>query len=429
MSYTKLFLAGLVAALVTTGCGRVAPTGANLSVDSKSGKAAGGTKLGSNYGSPVAGGGLLAAGAGTLRGKVIDAASNRGLAGAVVVLEPGGQRLTTDATGTFRASGIQSGTYTFKAMLSGMQQISTNGVVVEANQENVVPEISMAPGNGPSGITSVTYVQEKEMGRDGEPPATLVAPLSVAVRGRDVLVLDVNNSAGVKTGIVRQYDGENAKFVGKYGDYTKWLGANMMRNTVKAIALDNAGNALVLDGASKLWRFQPDGDKDKAMDIDVANGNDVAVNVTNGSIFVAHAGGITKYGVNGDGGQALGASGEVKAVAAHKDDLWAVSGNVVQKLAADGTMIQSFGPSGADAKATFTEATDIAVDPRNGNVVVVDKGAKAVYVYDAVGTLIGKVGQGTFDAPVSATVDATGRVYVVDAGKKKVYKFLPTAMR
>ena len=46
MSYAKLFLVGLVAALVTTGCGRVAPTG--LSIDSKAGNSGTGNKLGSN---------------------------------------------------------------------------------------------------------------------------------------------------------------------------------------------------------------------------------------------------------------------------------------------------------------------------------------------------------------------------------------------
>jgi DNA-binding beta-propeller fold protein YncE len=106
-----------------------------------------------------------------------------------------------------------------------------------------------------------------------------------------------------------------------------------------------------------------------------------------------------------------------------------VSGNVVQKLSADGSMMLSFGAAGIDQKTAFTEATDVAVDPRNGNVVVVDKGAKNVYVFDGVGTLIGKVGQGVFDAPVAATIDATGRIYVVDAGKKKVYKFLPAGVR
>lgn len=423
MSYAKFFFAGLAVALLATGCGRVAPTGAGLTVGSKAKVPAG--SVGSGY----TGGGLIASGVGSLSGQVIDAASSRGLAGAVVVLEPGGQRLTTDATGTFRATGIASGMYTFKAMMAGMQQITTNGVIVEANQQAEVPAISMAPGNGPSGITSVTYVQESDMGRVGEPPATLIAPRAVAVRGRDVLVLDVNNSAGVKTGIVRQYDGENGKFVGKYGDYTKWIGRNMMRNTVKSIALDAAGNAVVLDGASHVWRWQPDGDKDKDFDIDVADGNDIAVSSTNGAIFVAHAGGITKYGADGGGGQALAAQGDVKAVAAYKDELYAVSGNVVQKLSADGSMMLSFGAAGIDQKTAFTEATDVAVDPRNGNVVVVDKGAKNVYVFDGVGTLIGKVGQGVFDSPVAATIDATGRIYVVDAGKKKVYKFLPAGVR
>jgi DNA-binding beta-propeller fold protein YncE len=101
----------------------------------------------------------------------------------------------------------------------------------------------------------------------------------------------------------------------------------------------------------------------------------------------------------------------------------------VQKMGLDGTMQIEFGASGIDHPDTFQQAVDVAVDPRNGDVVVVDKGTKQVYVYDNAGVLIGKVGQGVFDAPQAAAVDKDGRVYVLDAGKKKVYKFLPTAMK
>jgi hypothetical protein len=314
-------------------------------------------------------------------------------------------------------------------MITGMQQISTNGVVVEANATATVPDISMVPGSGPSGITSITYVQAAEMGRVGEPPATLVAPVGVAARGRDVLVLDVNASAGVKTGIIRQYDAENGKFGGKYGDYTKWLGRNMMRDTVAAIALDAQGNSVVVTTDSHLWRFSATGDKKLDKEIAAENATDVAVNTADGAIYVAN-GGLTKFSTEGEGGAAVGELSDVRAVAANKSDLWVVAGNQVQKLMADGTMVLSFGPAGGDDKAsTFNEATDVAVDPRNGNVVVVDKGAKNVYVFDAVGTLIGKVGQGVFDTPVSATIDDAGTVYVVDAGKKKVYKFTPAGTR
>lgn len=425
MRYPQLMMAALATAVFLTGCGRVSPTAsAGPVIDTRT---AGASKL-TNVTPRVAGGGLVAAGVGSVKGRVIDA-SGRGLAGAIVAVDPSGARVTTDATGSFRMTGVSSGMYTFKAMLSGMQQMTTNGVVVEANAEAQVPDISMVPGSGPSGITSISYVQQGELGRVGDPPATLIAPLGVAVRGRDVMVLDVNHSAGVKTGIVRAYDGQGGKFVGKYGDYSKWLGLSQMKDTVKAIALDLQSRALVLDGNKHMWRWNANGGKDKDFDIDVENGNDVAVSDKDGSIYVAHAGGVTKYGPDGDGGTAVGELNNVEAVALYKGTLWTVSGNKVQQLGADGSMVMEFGPAGADDKTSaFSEATDVAVDPRNGNLVVVDKGAKNVYVYDSVGTLIGKVGQGVFESPVAATVDANGMVYVVDGAKKKVYEFLPAGM-
>ena len=45
--------------------------------------------------------------------------SGRGVPGAVVVIGETKQRLTTDATGTFRAAGLPEGNYTFAAMAAG----------------------------------------------------------------------------------------------------------------------------------------------------------------------------------------------------------------------------------------------------------------------------------------------------------------------
>ena len=131
----------------------------------------------------------------------------------------------------------------------------------------------------------------------------------------------------------------------------------------------------------------------------------------------------------GESAQKLSAAGNVRAVAATKTTLWGIVENKVQKMGPDGSMQVEFGASGIDHPDTFQEAVDLAADPRNGNVVVVDKGTKNVYVYDPAGALIGKVGQGVFDAPKAVTIDKDGRVFILDAGKKKVYKFLPTGMR
>lgn len=434
MRYPQLLIAALAAAaLLATGCGRVSTTQPALPSKGASTNKPGAT-------SPYKGGsgtvtttpgkavGTASTGKGTITGRVVDDSTKSPVAGATVVVNPGAIKVSTDAAGRFTLAAAE-GSYTFTAMKSGLKQISTNGVFVEAGGKATVPDLMMLPGVGASGITSMTFKTEGEYGRVGEAPATLIAPKAVAVRGGDVLVLDVNSMPGVKTGIIRQYNGTTTAFVGKYGDYSKWLGLNQMRNNVISMALDNEGRALVIDDTRKLWRFQPDGDKDKATDITVDNATDLAVDPTTGNIFVAHSGGVTRLNAEGDGAQEVGTIGECKAVGVAKDGLWVLSANKVQKLSMEGAPVLEFGAAGAGGTtAEFGDVSDLAVDPKTGNVVVVDKGTKNVYLYDPVGTLIAKVGEGTFELPTACAFDGTGRVFVVDEAKKKVYKFVPTAV-
>lgn len=445
MRVSHLIVAGLTAALLaTTGCGRVSSVQPAMPAGgAKLGRTAGGaatppagyqgaTPIGGTVKPKVTSGPLLTSGNGTVSGRVlgmVDESRSKPLAGVVVTVQPGGIKLVTRADGSFSGP-VPAGNYTFSARTTGFQQVSTNGTLVEGGAQATVPDILMVPGEGPSGITSIKYVKEADYGRVGEPPATLVEPQGVAVRGGDVLVLDINQMPGVKTGIIRQYQMGAGTFAGKYGDYTKWLGRNIMRDTVKAIALDATGRALVLDGARQIWRFKPNGDKDAQISVDIDNGTDIAVSPT-GEIFVAHAGGVTKFNSEAQMPQPLGNAADCRAVAAGKDSLWVITGANVAKLGADGTAVLEFGAGGtAAAKGTpFADPADLAVDPKTGNVVVVDQGTKNVYVYDAVGTLIGKVGDGTFEEPSAVTVDDTGRVFVLDAKKKKLYQFAAGQIR
>lgn len=430
MRHAAYLMIGLVAASIAlTGCGRVSSTQvARPATGAAAKKAAsvGGTYGGTSSG-PAPTVNMMAAGVGSAKGTVIDKATGRPLAGVAVVAKSGGLRATTDANGAFVITGLTGGNHEFEVQTAGLVMEMPAGTLVMPNQTADVPVIAMVPGAGKSGVTSVTYVKDKELGRDGEAPATLIDPIGVAARGADVQVLDLNHSAFVKTGIVRQYDAEVGKFEGKFGDYSKWLGFSQMKDTVVSLTIDNQGRTVVLDGAKKLWRFNEDGNKEKAADLEI-DGLDIATDPS-GSLLIAGSAGIHKLNAEGDGAQPLGSLTDCRAVAGGKDGVWAIAGGKLAKLGPDGNVVMEFGAGGADGGAAFSEAVDLAVDPRNGHVIVVDKGAKQVYVYDPMGTLIGKIGQGVFEQPVAVTVDAGGRVYVVDQAKRKVYKFLPGVTR
>jgi hypothetical protein len=420
----------LLVATLATGCGRVSPA-QPARFAAGAGKAArvtpGLPSVSQPAGTKLPAVAMMASGVGSARGQVLRQDNRQPVAGATVVAEPGGQRAVTDAAGTFSLAGLTGGNYTFKVMSPGLSQASPTGALVMPGEAAEVPAMMMVPGLGPTGITSVSYVLDKELGRLGEPPATLLSPVGVAARGAAVLVLDRNAATFVKTGVIRQYDAEAATFQGKFGDYSKWLGFSQMKDTVTAITLDMQGRAVVLDGGKTLWRFDANGQKNKRTELAV-DGLDVATDAQ-GQLLVAGASGLARLSSEGEGGQPVGALSDCRAVAAGRDAIWVVIGQKVARLTPEGAVAMEFGAAGADSQELFSDPVDLAVDPRNGQVVVVDKGKQAVLVYDPMGTLIGKVGAGVFEKPVAVTVDAGGRIYVVDQAKKKVYKFLPGVVR
>lgn len=422
----SLVTALLGTALITSGCGRVNATQApRLSSNPASmarTKAPAGVASGTQAApAPVVA--MMANGVGSARGQVLSQANQQPLAGVTIVAQPGGQRATTDATGTFTLTGLAGGNYTFQAMSQGLVQMAPAGALVMPGQAAEIPAIMMVPGMGPSGITRVNYVLEKEFGRTGEAPAPLLFPVGVAARGAAVQVLDRNSAAFVKTGVIRQYDAEAGTFQGKFGDYSKWLGFSQMKDNVKAITLDRQDKTVVIDGGRKLWRFDATGKKEKEVEL-TTDAEDITLDAM-GHLVTAGSAGLTRLSPDGEGGQTLGSLTDCRAVAGGKDGLWVITGQKVGKVNPEGQLVLEFGPGGADGTQAFSEAVDLAVDPRNGHVVVVDKATQQVYVYDGIGNLIGNIGQGVFDKPVAVTVDAGGRVYVVDQAKKKVYKFLP----
>lgn len=414
--------------LITSGCGRVnavqAPrmtsTPTSLARSKAPSQVVAGTGSGTRVTPVVA---MMANGMGTARGRVLAQSNQQPVAGVTVVAQPGGQRAITDATGTFTFSGLAGGNYTFQAMSQGLVQMAPAGTLVMPGQSADIPAILMIPGMGPSGITRINYVLEKEFGRSGEAPAPLLSPVGVVARGSAVQVLDRNSATFVKTGVIRQYDAEAGTFQGKYGDYSKWLGFAQMKDNVKAITLDRQGRTVVVDGGRKLWRFDSSGKKEKVAELST-EAEDITLDAT-GHLVTAGSTGLTRLSPDGEGGQSLGSLSDCRAVAGGKDGLWVITGQKVGKVSPEGQMILEFGPGGTDGNQSFSEPVDLAVDPRNGHLVVVDKATQQVYVYDGIGNLIGNIGQGVFDKPVAVTVDAGGRVYVVDQAKKKVYKFLP----
>jgi hypothetical protein len=414
----------MVGVVALSGCGRVSGASATLAVSPARGASSGGSApvpQDTRREPPAA----LLSGWGSLRGRVVDAASQRPMPGVTVLVEPLGVKVLTDGGGLFQVAQVPAGNYTFKATATNLKQISTNGVLVEQAQTAEVPDLMMAPGLGESGIRRALY-QRRQVFAEGWPGGSggLVNPRALMVDAERLSVLDANSSALVRTGMVKQYALQNGRYLGKYGDYTKWLGLNQMGDTVRAIVSDVQQRIWVLDGAQKLWRFKTNGTKDRVVDLDIQQASDLTVDTGSGVLYVAHAGGVTRLNIDGEAPQPFGQLSNVRAVAAIKGGgAWVLAEQQLLQLDARGQVIQSLGPSGSEKNERFGDATDVIYDAINQFVIVADAGTKNVYVYDAVGVLIGKVGDGLFQKPVGLASDGLGRIYVLDAAIRAAYQF------
>jgi hypothetical protein len=85
-----------------------------------------------------------------------------------------------------------------------------------------------------------------------------------------------------------------------------------------------------------------------------------------------------------------------------------------------------FSPSLGSGPGTIGDfSSPLAVDPRNGDLLVADKGNHVVSRFSASGAFLGSFdgadsGAGTFHSPASIAVDGAGEIYVVDATQSPI---------
>ena len=102
----------------------------------------------------------------------------------------------------------------------------------------------------------------------------------------------------------------------------------------------------------------------------------------------------------------------------------------------DGVLQHTIGKDPGQPNPTFSWVTDVAVDPHNGNIYVVDNHRDHVLVFNSAHAQIGQLGVTNdsgecgenadnqhFCGPVGVEVDADGSVYVTDWGNQRVQKF------
>lgn len=116
-------------------------------------------------------------------------------------------------------------------------------------------------------------------------------------------------------------------------------------------------------------------------------------------------------------------------------DANAGAGKVIQKYDAYGRLVMYFGyTSTSRAGGHFSDPTDLAVDNRNGEIYVVDRGNNRIQRFNHDGSFLsefGAMGQanGKFNSPHSIAIDKDGYIYVSDTNNNRIQKFAPSRLQ
>jgi DNA-binding beta-propeller fold protein YncE len=163
---------------------------------------------------------------------------------------------------------------------------------------------------------------------------------------------------------------------------------------------------------------------------------DIAVDAASGSLYIGSrtTNSIIKYNpVNPEGTQ-LKFSGNINidplglAVdnEGHVYTFDAISRKIIKFSKDDGSRLLEFAPAGTNGGGeNYTAVSDVAVDPRNGEIYVTGSasGTVKIFRYSPQGNFIRSFSAPDLIDPRKMTVDADGKVYVVENNKGGVLVF------
>ncbi len=255
----------------------------------------------------------------------------------------------------------------------------------------------------------------------------LYGPRGLAVAGNLLFIADANRASlrGMH-GAVMAFDGLNedtfTTYAGMYyerrtGDTTTF----MLGATTQAVAVnDRVVLASDASGVKGFIRAIPENALNNGAALAPAC-RDMAF--AGGVLYMAQAGQVAAIkegtweaaqGINVDA-RGLGADAQGR--------LWVVTADRILAYQA-GQKVLDFDARGTDAKGPASmQLADVAPDPRNGDLYVLDQGR--VLRYDAAGKFLGSFGAGRIGQGASIAVGADGSVYVSDAQDGEVYQYRP----
>ncbi|MGN6815420.1 MAG: 6-bladed beta-propeller, partial [Solirubrobacterales bacterium] len=160
----------------------------------------------------------------------------------------------------------------------------------------------------------------------------------------------------------------------------------------------------------------------------------VAVNQTNGRVFVADEGNklVKVFTSEGKfieafkGGKFLGFAGPRDVAIDSEGHLWVLDGATVEELSSEGTFIRRFGKEGSEA-GQFKGPEALALD-KEGNVWVADTGNNRIQEFKSNGEFVRSWGTsgteaGKLSAPRGLAFDSEGDLWVADSANDRLQRF------
>lgn len=225
--------------------------------------------------------------------------------------------------------------------------------------------------------------------------------------GSNLYVAAVDVKTPTKGTVIRMDTSGGAwKDLGKSFLSTITLGATgyKMTKTIQGLAMDDSGNLIISDSKDQLFRM--DAPKYSVTAVKAALASTLDAVSSGGNLFVATATGIQKFDAALSVGSAFGSV--IPSGGLGKDSqghIYAVAGSSIQKIDASG--------NASEVVKDVSGALDVSVDS-NGNIFVLM--ADSVKFFNSKGESQGSFGSGDLTAPKAIFADASGGVYVADAG-------------
>ncbi len=335
---------------------------------------------------------------GSVVGRVITR-SGRPLHNVQIWLEGNPDIKTTSNRGDFTLMNVPAGQHTIVLRFGNLENTAS---------VNVVPNRAASPQQNPIQLDGEVGQQALAFSNPNKQIAGFKVDQDTLhqwqVRGIDVSggniylsAVDIRNITRKGTVIkMNAQSGEEWKNIAK-----AWFGLrHPLNSSATGVTVSSTGSVLVVDEKKDFFSVSPDGkvtknEADSAVDISAANG----------TVWISSVRGLEKSDSTGASRTLIpgvAASGGVGTDP--EGNAYVCVQNTIVKVSVDGTpstLIRSF----------LNSPTDVAIDPRNNDVYVLDSGE--IKRYDAQGEFIVSFGSGALD-PVSIDLDESGALYVAD---------------